>query len=78
MKPFILRTYCSCKEIRPIMILENFCMPMDGGCNHLSYASIEHVVCGNLPPVRQALGLCAGCHAAGVGPARCCLASTNN
>ena len=35
-------------------------------------------LCGNLPPVRQALRILAGCHAAGVGSARCCFASSNN
>ena len=35
-------------------------------------------LCGNLPPVRQALQILAGCHAAGVGSARCYFASGNN
>ena len=26
------------------MILGDLCMSMEGGCNHLSYATIEHVV----------------------------------
>ena len=38
----------------------------------------EGGVCGNLPPVRHALGICAGCYAAGVDLARRCLVISNN